>query len=293
VSPRIRRIALVGHTGRAEVRRAVTRLVKTLRRRGADARVEASLADAAGLAGEPLANLSRWCQLMISLGGDGTVLVAGRSLAGRNASLLPINFGGLGFLAAAEAHETDAALAAVLAGRWPVTGRSGVEARVRRAGAPRWGARAFALNDVVVRSGSSLAAVHLQVSALGHDLGHLVADGLIAASASGSTAYALSAGGPVLAPDLRALVVTPACAHALGSRALVLGADATLAVRVLSPGPALVILDGQAPVTLMRGDEVEIRLSRQVVRVHENPARPFLHKLQSKLGWQGTERRSL
>ena len=293
MSPSIRRIALVGHTGRSEVLRAAARLVKTLRRRGMDVRVEASLAEVAGLAGEPLAKLARWCQLMISLGGDGTVLVAGRSLAGRSASLLPINFGGLGFLAAAEAHETDAAIAAVFAGRWPVTGRSGVEARVRRAGAPRWGARGFALNDVVVRSGASHAAVHLQVSALGHDLGHLVADGLIAASASGSTAYALSAGGPVLAPDLRALVVTPACAHSLGSRALVLGPTAILGIRVLSPGPALVILDGQAPFTLTRGDEVEIRLARRVVRVHENPARPFLHKLQSKLGWQGSERRSL
>jgi NAD+ kinase len=230
---------------------------------------------------------------MISLGGDGTVLTAGRSLAGRKASLLPLNFGGMGFLAAAEGHDTDAALAAVFAGRWPVTGRAGVEARVRRHGASRWGARAFALNDAVVRSGSSLAAVHLQVAALGHDLGHLVADGLIAASASGSTAYALSAGGPVLAPDLRAMVVTPACAHALGSRALVLGADATLEIRVLSPGAALLILDGQAPVKLERGDHVEIRLARRVVRVHENPERPFLHKLQSKLGWQGTERRSL
>ena len=293
MSATIRRIALVGHTGRSEVLREAARLVKMLRRRGMDVRVEASLAEVAGLAGEPLSKLARWCQLMVSLGGDGTVLVAGRSLAGRRASLLPINFGGLGFLAAAEAPDTDAALAAVLAGRWPVTGRSGVEARVRRAGATRWGTRAFALNDVVVRSGSSLAAVHLQVSALGHDLGHLVADGLIAASASGSTAYALSAGGPVLAPDLRALVVTPACAHSLGSRALVLGPAATLGIRVLSPGPALVILDGQAPFTLARGDEVEIRLAKRMVRVHENPERPFLHKLQSKLGWQGSERRSL
>ena len=293
MSATIRRIALVGHTGRSEVLREAARLVKMLRRRGMDVRVEASLAEVAGLAGEPLSKLARWCQLMVSLGGDGTVLVAGRSLAGRRASLLPINFGGLGFLAAAEAPDIDAALAAVLAGRWPVTGRSGVEARVRRAGATRWGTRAFALNDVVVRSGSSLAAVHLQVSALGHDLGHLVADGLIAASASGSTAYALSAGGPVLAPDLRALVVTPACAHSLGSRALVLGPAATLGIRVLSPGPALVILDGQAPFTLARGDEVEIRLAKRMVRVHENPERPFLHKLQSKLGWQGSERRSL
>ncbi len=293
MSPQIRRIALVGHSGRPEVRREVVRLVKRLRRSRVDARVEAGLADAVGLAGEALPKLARWCQLMISLGGDGTVLVAGRSLAGRSAALLPINFGGLGFLAAAEASETDAALAAVLAGRWPVTARAGVEARVRRAGGTRWGARSFALNDVVVRSGMNLSAVHLQVAALGRDLGHLVADGLIAASASGSTAYALSAGGPILAPDVHAMVVTPACAHTLGSRALVLGPGATLGARLLSPGPAVVMLDGQSPITLQCGDEVEMRLARWVVRVHENPDRPFLHKLQDKLGWQGSERRSM
>ena len=135
--------------------------------------------------------------------------------------------------------------------------------------------------------------MHLQVSALGHDLGHLVADGLIAASASGSTAYALSAGGPMVAPDLHALVVTPACAHALGSRSLVLGPGSIVTARVISPGPALLVLDGRDPIELAKGDEVEIRLARSAVRVFENPARPFLFTLQSKLGWQGSEQRSL
>jgi NAD+ kinase len=97
----------------------------------------------------------------------------------------------------------------------------------------------------------------------------------------------------VLAPDVHALVVTPACAHTLGSRALVLGTGATLSARLLSPGPAVLMLDGQASVALDCGDEVEIRLARRVVRVHENPDRPFLHKLQAKLGWQGSERRSM
>jgi NAD+ kinase len=292
VSVRGRRIALIGHVGRPQVRRAVTRLSAALRRRGASVRIESALAESANLDGTPLDELGRWCHLMISLGGDGTALVAGRAMAGRRGTLLPINYGGLGFLASAEAGETSRALEAVLAGRWPVVERWGVEARVSRAGG-RLRAAGFAMNDVVVRSGSTLAAVHLQVGASGHDLGHLVADGLIAASAGGSTAYALSAGGPVVDPDVRALVVTPACAHSLGSRALVLGADARVVARVLSPGPALAIFDGQAPVPLTRGDEVELRPSRQSVHVHANPSRPFLHTLRTKLGWQGSETRSL
>jgi NAD+ kinase len=293
VSARPRRIALVGHTGRPQVRRAALRLHASLKRRGCEVRLASDLAESVNLPGESLASIAKWCQVMISLGGDGTVLVAGRALAGNRGVLLPINMGGLGFLAAAESHELARAIDAALAGRWPVSTRTGVETRVRRARSKKLDHAGFAMNDAVVRSAVSYAAVHLRVTALGHDLGHVVADGLIAASASGSTAYALSAGGPMVAPDLHALVVTPACAHALGSRSLVLSPGSTVTARVISPGPALLVLDGQSPIDLVKGDEVEIRLAKKIVRVFENPARPFLYTLQSKLGWQGSERRSL
>ena len=288
-----RRIAIVGHLGREQVREAARRLQRRLTRAGAQVRLETALGAAIDLHGEPLAALGRWCDLMISLGGDGTVLNAGRSLAGRRGALLAVNMGGLGFLAAAEGDELDTALAAVLAGRWRIATRSGVGTRVRRARGGRAQSAGFALNDAVIRSAVSYSAIHLRIAALDHDLGHLVADGLIAASASGSTAYSLSAGGPLLAPDVDALVVTPACAHSLASRSLVLGRDSTVAVRVISPGPALLVLDGQDTVELAKDDVVELRLSRSRVRVFENPARPFLRALQSKLGWQGSERRSL
>lgn len=293
MSARPRRVAILGHTGRPEVRREAARVRARLARRGCDVRLERELAETLGVPGQPLDALARWCQLMISLGGDGTVLIAGRALAGRRGVLLAVNLGGLGFLAAAEAHELDGAVDAVFAGRWPIVTRTGVEAQVRRRRGARPGPWQFALNDAVVRSGVSYAAIHLRVDSMGRDLGHLVADGLIAASASGSTAYSLSAGGPLVAPDLHALVVTPACAHALGSRSLVLPPGASVGARVLSPGPALLVLDGQDPLELSRGDEVEMRLASRLVRVHQNPERPFLRALQAKLGWQGSQRRSL
>ncbi len=293
MSPAPRRIAIVGHTGRAQVRRETERLVRVLGRRGCDVRVEQELAVSIGVHGEPADKLGRWCQLMISLGGDGTVLTAGRALAGRRGVLLPVNLGGLGFLTSAEARELDAALDAVFHARWPIARRSGVEARVRLVRGGRMRPVGFAMNDAVVRSAISYGAVHLQVAALGHDLGHLVADGLIAASSSGSTAYSLSAGGPLVAPDVEALVVTPSAPHTVGSRSLVLAPDSRVGVRVLGPGPALLVLDGQSPVELAKGDEVELQLSRRSVRVAENPARPFLRALQAKLGWQGSLKRSL
>ena len=88
-------------------------------------------------------------------------------------------------------------------------------------------------------------------------------------------------------------VVAPACAHALGSRSLVLGPDSTVSVRVISPGPALLVMDGHETEDLAKDDEIELKLAKDRVRVFENPARPFLRTLQAKLGWQGSERRSL
>ena len=293
MSVRGRRIAILGHLGRAQVRREAVRLRDQLAKKGAHVRLERELAGAVGEAGESLAVLARWCQVLVSLGGDGTVLIAGRALAGQKGALLAVNMGGLGFLAAAEGHELDAAVQAALAGRWRVATRTGVETRIKRARGGRPQHAGFALNDAVIRSATSYAAMHMRVATLGHDLGHLVADGLIAASASGSTAYSLSAGGPLVAPDLDALVVTPACAHALGSRSLVLAPGSVVTVRVLSPGAALLVMDGQETQELVKDDEVELRLARTRVRVFENPERPFLRTLQAKLGWQGSERRSL
>lgn len=293
MSVRGRRIAILGHLGRPQVRREAVRLRDMLTRKGAVVRLERELAAAVSSTGEALEVLARWCQVMISLGGDGTVLTAGRALAGQKGVLLAVNMGGLGFLAAAEGREVDAAVAAALGGKWRTATRTGVETRIRRGGKGRAKPMGFALNDAVIRSATSYSAMHMRVAALGQDLGHLVADGLIAASSSGSTAYSLSAGGPLVAPNLDSLVVTPACAHALGSRSLVLAPGSLVSVRVMSPGPALLVMDGQETEDLGKDDEVELQLARARVRVFENPERPFLRTLQAKLGWQGTERRSL
>ena len=154
--------------------------------------------------------------------------------------------------------------------------------------------RGFAMNDAVVKGAGGYAALHLKLEALGHDLGLVVADGIVAASAAGSTAYSLSAGGPLVAPDVEALVVTPVCAHSLGSRALVVGAESELSVRVMGASEASVLLlDGQDRIDLEPRDEVRIRLDRASVRIYQNPERPFARALQAKLGWQGSARRSM
>jgi NAD+ kinase len=289
---RVRRIGILGHARRPAVRRVARDLQRRLTRAGYESRLDAGLAGELGVAGEPLRLLARWCDVLVTLGGDGTVLTGARAAAGTSAILLPINLGGLGFLTAAESTDLAAALRHALAGRWPVERRRMLSALVRRRG--RTAVRGVAMNDVAVKAAGGRAAVHLRLAALGGDLGHLVADGLIVASAAGSTAYSLSAGGPVLAPDVEGVVVTPVCPHSIGSRALVLAPGADVEIAVLgSLDRVALLLDGQESVDLAAKDEVRVRLDGAAVRVFRNPARPFAQTLRRKLGWQGSAKRSL
>jgi NAD+ kinase len=287
-----RRVAILGHTGRPVVRRVAARLAAHLQKQGHEVRLDDQLAREMNRGGVPLAKLGRWCEVLISLGGDGTALKGARALAGQKGALLPVNLGGLGFLTVAEEPELDAAINAALGGKWKTAPRRPVEAQVTRRGKRVHGG--LAMNDAVVKGAGGNAALHLRMAALGSDLGHLVADGIIAASAAGSTAYSLSAGGPVVSHRIEALVVTPVCPHTLASRSLVLGGDDTLNLRVLGTfDKAMLLLDGQDNVELEAGDEITIALAAKTVRVFENPEKPLALALRAKLGWQGSERRSL
>lgn len=289
---RLGRVGIVGHAGRPAVRRAAVRLRARLARHRIAARFDARLAADLGEEGLPLRQLARQSQVLISLGGDGTALAAARAIAGTSATLLPVNLGGLGFLTVAESRELDRVIRHVLDGEWPVVKRRVVSALVRRRG--RTVARGIALNDAVVKGAGGTAAVHLRLATLGDDLGHLVADGLICATPAGSTAYSLSAGGPLVAPDVEALLVTPVCPHTLGSRSLVLAPGSELAISVIGSFDRIVLLlDGQESVDLAARDEIRVRLDRAAVRMFQNPGRPFVRSLQKKLGWQGSKKRSM
>ncbi len=287
-----RRVGILGHVGRPAVRKAAKALVDQLLRAGHDVALDEDLASEMKLPGVPLAKLARGCDLLISLGGDGTALKGARALVGQRGALLPVNLGGLGFLTVAEEPNLDAAVRQALTGRWKTTPRRPVEATVTRGG--KRVHRGLAMNDAVLKASGGYAALHLRLHALGSDLGHLVADGIIAATAAGSTAYSLSAGGPVVSRRLESLVVTPVCAHTLGSRSLVLAADDTLKLRVIgTTDQAMLLMDGQDRVDLETGDQVAIALAAKAVNVFENPEQPLAGALQAKLGWQGSERRSL
>jgi NAD+ kinase len=227
--------------------------------------------------------------LVISLGGDGTVLAAARSVAGTPVPLLPVNYGGLGFLASAESKELGEALQTALAGKCEVEIQRTLAVRVRSSsGAER--SLGIAINDAALRQGDSMRALRADLELDGRSLGTLLADGLVVATAIGSSAYSLSAGGPLLIGGIPALVATPVCPHTLQSRPLVFSGKSVLTAKVFTRGiTASVSLDGRPGEELSAGDEVRFSLARQTVRFLRLPGRDSITALRKKLNWQGTD----
>jgi len=197
---------------------------------------------------------------MLTLGGDGTLLRGARMLRGAPVPVLGVNLGRVGFLTAALKDEGELALERLAAGRYVTEERATLKAAIVPA---RGEATALpvALNDVTIHKGGVARLIQLNVQVNGADVGNYSADGLIIATPTGSTAYSLSAGGPIIVPDVEALVITPIAAHTLAVRPLVIPASARIRVASIRPGAEdlLVSVDGQQAMTLSPDDRVELQ----------------------------------
>jgi NAD+ kinase len=201
--------------------------------------------------------------LLIALGGDGTMLRAGHLVAPAGVPILGINLGRFGFLIEVQRGQWESSLTRLLDGDYWVESRMMVRAEQWRAGEclGSWDA----LNEAVVSHGEVKRPVHLHASVDGRDLTTYVADGLIAATPTGSTAYALAAGGPILPPSLRNILLVPVAPHLTLDRAIVLAEGSSVSIRVETPHPAVLSVDGQLPVHLDDGDRVEVWASKHNV----------------------------
>ncbi|MBX6377322.1 MAG: NAD(+)/NADH kinase [Clostridia bacterium] len=216
------------------------------------------------------------------LGGDGTLLKAARRLAPLGLPILGVNLGHLGFLTEVDAGQVFDALPAFLEGRCIVDERGTVEAEVWRADG-RGAERYTVLNDAVVSVGGFARLLHLAVRVGNTPLATYPADGVIIATPTGSTAYSLAAGGPVLSPHLDVVVVTPICAHTFYARPTVIDRRETVAVRVVSEGRQVMLtVDGQECCLLQPGDEVRVSAGRDVVRLLRRPGWNFYEVLRRK-----------
>jgi len=224
---------------------------------------------------------------VVVVGGDGTVMGVARQVAAWGVPVLGVNVGRLGFLAATEVGAMFRTLSRVLAGEGRIETRTLLSVRGAAAG-KKFGPY-LALNDCVIRSGGSGRVLQLEASVRGRPLASYAGDGLIVATPTGSTAYNLAASGPIVYPELDALILCPVCPHSLMQRPLVLPTFEVVEVEVLKPSPpAILSIDGQVTQTLKSGDRIEVRRADQQAKLLMDPDRTYYQVLQSKLKWGGS-----
>ncbi len=222
--------------------------------------------------------------VIVALGGDGTMLRAARIIGTSGVPLLGINLGSLGYLTDVPVAELPDAIRRMLAGEYHLETRTRVECTLWRDG--RVIADVAGLNDVAVNMGALPRTIVLELRVDGVFLGRFLGDGIIFATATGSTAYNLSAGGAICEPQLPTLLVTPICPHSLGMRPLVLGPETNLEVVLHEVGNgATMTTDGQIPTSLLRGDRLRCRVTAPVVNLVKFPDSNFFRVLRHKLNW--------
>jgi len=264
----------------------VREAVSTLLRHGLVVRVNADGARAVRL--EELSateqELAESSDALVVVGGDGTILRAARAGAVRGVPVMGVNVGGFGFLAEVGLQELPEALERLVAGRHAVEERMMLAAEVGRAG--EVAERFLALNDMVVTKSGYARLMPIRVCVNGEHLATYLADGLIVSTPTGSTAYNLSAGGPILSPGVRAMVITPICPHTLTARPVVVDADDVATVEVASKVEGVLLtVDGQVGCPLRGGDVVQVRRAEERARLVRLKAPSFYELLRQKFAW--------
>jgi len=222
--------------------------------------------------------------LLVVLGGDGTFLRAARAVAQVDVPLLGINLGKVGFLSKAEAEELVPVLDKLADGRFTLSERMTLSARILPGGRDGGDVVHTALNDVVVARGALARVCRLDVSIGPSHLATFIADGLVVASPTGSTGYSFSAGGPIVDPSARNLVVTPIAGYLSAIRSVVVGAEQVVRCRVVDAHEALISVDGREDLPLQVGDVVEVRAVDRPVRLIEpEGAQPFWDLVRHKV----------
>ena len=222
--------------------------------------------------------------LLICLGGDGTVLGAARAAAGFGIPILGVDHGRLAFLTELAPEELEAHIPRLLHGKFRIEERMMLEA-VARGADDRPLDPMPALNDVIVGRGSLGRPSDLHVEVDGEMIGEVRADAIVVASATGSTGYSLSAGGPILHPQARSIVLTPVSPHLAAAAPLVLPADSRISLRIAAGEPGLLSIDGQQPRPIAPAESVEVRRSASTAKFVRFDERPFFAQLTERLAW--------
>ena len=279
-------IGILSRPRREQLSVVVPSLLKWLEARGIKTVLDEETAAAlpSGPKGQARSKVADASQFLLVLGGDGTMLAAARLAAPRRIPILPINMGSLGFLTSFTLDELYPALEETLAGHSSVSQRVMLQAELVRAGSVM--ETQSALNDVVIHKGALARMIQLELSINSDFVCRYRADGLIVSSPTGSTAYSLSAGGPIVHPAVEAFIITPICPHMLTDRPLVVRDYCCLEVKMNGDAESVYLtLDGQRGVPLQSTDILRVTRAKEQLQLIQPPKKPYFEILRSKLKW--------
>jgi len=279
-------VGLVAKPDAEEAQSVILQLLDFFGSRGLSVVLEketAGLVPAASVTAASKGELPAQVDLLIVLGGDGTLLSMARAVGDLGVPILGVNLGGLGFLTATTLEEMLPALERLLAGGMEIEERMMLSARLRRGGQAV--GEYIALNDVVITKSAMSRIIDLSVSVGGRHAISYRADGLIISTPTGSTAYNLSAGGPILFPTMDAVVLTPIAPHTLSNRPIAVPGAQRIDVALLAQQDVMLTMDGQVGVPLRERDVVEVQKAAARIRLVRFPQKDFFSVLRTKLKW--------
>ena len=279
------RVGVIGHSGYDGLPEILRGLLKLAPQLGLELEFEREMRDVANT-GELLSD-TRTIDALISLGGDGTLLRGARLIDGAPVPILGVNLGRLGFLTTCGTENMNEALRLLASGEYVAEARMALQATaVDGDGANRQSWRA--LNDFVVHKGGFARVVRVGISVNGESIGTYAADGVIVSTPTGSTAYSLSAGGPVVVPTVESILLTPISAHALGVRPMIVPPYAEVAIDTSQSSEMLMVtVDGQVGTELVPGEMLVVKRADSPVHIMRLPGTSFFERLRAKLGWGG------
>src|SRR5215470_11990730 len=285
--PNIRIVGILSRPRRADLTNVVAPLLDWLAKRGYRAIYDTETAEAlsdgsnSGFLREDVAAQS---DLLLVLGGDGTLLSAAREAAPHGIPILPINLGSLGFLTSFTLQELYPALEETLAGRLAASERVMLHAALMRDGKTL--DDQLVLNEVVINKGALARMIEVRLSINTDFVCRYRADGLIVATPTGSTAYSLSAGGPIVHPNVESIIVTPICPHTLSDRPIVVDDKCCVELKLTGPAESVYLtLDGQKGVQMQSGDKVRIFRAEERLKLIQPKRKSYYEILRSKLKW--------
>lgn len=282
----VQKVGIISKPKKSETREIVPALLRWLRERNVEAYIDKETGALLESREECLTRneMPGKVDLLVVLGGDGTLLAAARALHGKPVPILAVNLGGLGFLTVITREELYPTLEGVISGDYASEHRVQIEGELVRADEAI--STFLALNDVVLNKGAIARILDFDVLVDGKFVSTYKSDGLIVSTPTGSTAYSLAAGGPIVAPSVAAFLVTPICAHTLTNRPLVLPDTAHIEIAVKSEREAAYLtVDGQVGIATHSDDLVRLRKSASTVEIVQPPSKDYFEILRQKLKW--------